>query len=524
MALLSALLVLGAIQFIKADQITPRYNSGCDLFLNNTRIYCYGGGYATTPSVNVVSNSDQYYIDVSVDFTVSNGQNNWVKVPSPANFVLEPSFSFVGVKIADNTYLMNGGVGTNDAKTYMKNQTTTWNVDTNQWASITNDSGIPQSYYSTGVFLPNNSVAFLGGISAIGAMDPTVNDIATLQIAQAISSSPPGSPLYGHTATLDKAGTSIYYIGGRNIIYDATKKVYNHPFVSMGSILVFHTETTTWETKNVGGSVIPEGRTSHSADLLSSSSKILIYGGATLDALGNRAPLSDYIYLYDIQANTYQQITINNSNQASGAGPLFCHTTVLRDNTLFIFFGIDQSLLGTSSFHALDVENYQWIANYQANAVLSPSGGDSGSGSSSSGNESQNASTNQSSPSLGSGAIAGIVVGVLASVAVVGLAAFLMYRRRNKRNENSTEHYPTYWDITKNDNATEIPPANFNTSERMPTNTLHKDDLDAPSVTGSITSPITEASTVVNDKLWPPDGSNDVQRLELVKPDIGHQI
>jgi hypothetical protein len=81
------------------------------------------------------------------------------------------------------------------------------------------------------------------------------------------SSSPPGSPLYGHTATLDKDGTSIYYIGGRNVIYDSTKKIYNHPFVSMGSILVFHTETTTWETKNVGGSVIPQSRTSHSATL-----------------------------------------------------------------------------------------------------------------------------------------------------------------------------------------------------------------------------------------------------------------
>jgi hypothetical protein len=39
----------------------------------------------------------------------------------------------------------------------------------------------------------------------------------------------------------------------------------------------------------------------------------------------DRAPINDYIYLYDIQGNTYQQITISNTNQASGAGPRFCH-------------------------------------------------------------------------------------------------------------------------------------------------------------------------------------------------------
>jgi hypothetical protein len=103
------------------------------------------------------------------------------------------------------------------------------------------------------------------------------------------------------------------------------------------------------------------------------------------------------------------------------------------------------------------------------------------------------------------------------------LASFFLYRRRRKQRDDSTEQYPTYWDITKADNASEMPPPNFNTSERMPTNTLHKDDLNAPSVTSIPTSPMTETSTVVNDKLWPPDGSTDVRRLELVKPDIGKQ-
>jgi hypothetical protein len=95
---------------------------------------------------------------------------------------------------------------------------------------------------------------------------------------------------------------------------------------------------------------------------------------------------------------------------------------------LFILFGIDQNLLGTSNFYVLDTENYQWISSYQANAELSSSDGDSSSNSSNgNGSENSPSSAKQSNPSLGSGVIAGIVVGVLAGVSIFYYTTYISY-------------------------------------------------------------------------------------------------
>lgn len=119
---------------------------GCQLLLNDTRIYCYSGGYAKTVNLDITPLPDHYYLDVSKDFTVSNTYNSWTRVVDPPNFVTEATFGYVSVKFSDTSVLLNGGTGNNDGKSYMKNQTVIYHADQNQWETISNTTSFPQRY------------------------------------------------------------------------------------------------------------------------------------------------------------------------------------------------------------------------------------------------------------------------------------------------------------------------------------------------------------------------------------------
>jgi hypothetical protein len=121
-------------------------NIGCQLLLNNTRIYCYSGGYAKTVNLDVTPLADHYYLDVSKDFVVANSYNLWTRVVDPPNFVTEATFGYVSVKLSDTSVLLNGGTGINDGKSFMKNQTVIYHADRNQWETIANTTSFPQRY------------------------------------------------------------------------------------------------------------------------------------------------------------------------------------------------------------------------------------------------------------------------------------------------------------------------------------------------------------------------------------------
>ena len=58
-------------------------------------------------------------------------------------------------------------------------------------------------------------------------------------------------------------GKNLYYIGGQTVTYNETAVITWDLMVSMKDILVFHVETSTWETKQATGADIPAGRLSH---------------------------------------------------------------------------------------------------------------------------------------------------------------------------------------------------------------------------------------------------------------------
>lgn len=153
--------------------------------------------------------------------------------------------------------------------------------------------------------------------------------------------------------------------------------------------------------------------------------------------------------MYNSKDNTFQTISIS-SNSATGAGARFGHSgikftlhkqlqywhlfiAVLRNNSLFILFGIDSTLLATSDFYVLNTDTYSWDATYYANGVsptidgtnnngtsIIGNGGNSGNsttgGSTSNDNQGKITDTKAGNNGLSGGAIAGIVVAIIAVV------------------------------------------------------------------------------------------------------------
>lgn len=112
--------------------------------MNETRIYCFSGGYAKVVNLESTSLADHFYLDVSKGFVVSHSYNLWIPVLDPPNFISEATSAYVSVKLSDTRVLINGGLGLNNGRDFMKNQTVIYHSDTNQWETVSNVSSIPQ--------------------------------------------------------------------------------------------------------------------------------------------------------------------------------------------------------------------------------------------------------------------------------------------------------------------------------------------------------------------------------------------
>jgi hypothetical protein len=94
------------------------------------------------------------------------------------------------------------------------------------------------------------------------------------------------------------------------------------------------------------------------------------------------------------------------------------YLAVLKNNSLFIMFGIDNTLLATNDFHVLNVQTYNWDTTYSVDSNASSNGNLSsdGAGNPSSNDQNSGGKSIGEPSGLSSGAIAGICVGVVAAV------------------------------------------------------------------------------------------------------------
>jgi hypothetical protein len=101
------------------------------------KIYCYGGGQYVSGGINYNKVlKDHLVLDLSRDFLLQDAQSAWIALPAPGNFTLEPNYSYGYTVLSPTSYLITSGSGYNDGKTYLKNKTTVYHADSNQWEAI----------------------------------------------------------------------------------------------------------------------------------------------------------------------------------------------------------------------------------------------------------------------------------------------------------------------------------------------------------------------------------------------------
>lgn len=87
--------------------------------------------------------NDMYYLDVSKDFTVQQGQSSWQSV-TPSGLSSPPNYMFGFVPIYDtNTIIMQGGVGYGNGTAFPQS-TMAYDTESNSWRFIPSDI-VPQT-------------------------------------------------------------------------------------------------------------------------------------------------------------------------------------------------------------------------------------------------------------------------------------------------------------------------------------------------------------------------------------------
>ncbi|KAI8144290.1 hypothetical protein BJV82DRAFT_81383 [Fennellomyces sp. T-0311] len=407
-----------------------RLGQGCVL-LSDT-IYCYGGAAYTSnldddDDERAPTFADHFALDVrSMSEVQDTSLENWRQL----NGDVGPNAFFAMAPLPDQSgYLMHGGWGRHDGRTYMRNQTMVFHVNTESWEMIpSSPTSIDLISQMPGVLGTNDTIWIWGGrIDELADSEdiPEPENIRSFHSQTLMSTRIPfprgAYPRVGHSAVLARDGQTVFYFGGMNAESEEREMDNDqdgYANATMSDILLFNTANQSWSRRTSVGDVVPSPRAFHTTTQIPDSDDILLYGGRRF---GTDLPVDDYVYKYNTQTNQWTQITLSQN----GAGPRWGHSAVLRDRSLFILFGANAQGASTSDFYMLDVDHLDWRGR---------SSGDDGSGT--------DAGTRGSSSSSGldGGAIAGIVIGCLAAAAITALIAIALYRRK-KRQQSLYEKY-----------------------------------------------------------------------------------
>ncbi|KAL7314378.1 hypothetical protein PS15m_005956 [Mucor circinelloides] len=373
---------------VHGASITPNYKSSCTLL--NSRIYCYSGGYVALGDVVVRRALDEHhYLDLTQNLVLDETTAKWVSIPDDTHYITEGALAGTATSISDYQYIEDGGYNGTPS---VRNVTRLFDAKTDLWTTIPNDNrSLPSAIYmGTAVSVPNqNRIYYWGGLSGQYPGYP-INSTTVLHIGRnfAWSICPGVLPLgtftrFGHTATLDKDGINIFYIGGRirtsdnstvidSINSNSTRVVPYYNLIPMNDILTYNTLDATWNLRQSPSAPTMSSRYMHTANLLPYSGKILIYGGATDD--GNEkhpSAVSDYLYLFD--SKTLEYTRVDDYEQSQGAGPRFGHSAILCNNTLFVLFGVNQKGLITNDVYFLSLTgSATWLKSFSLSSSSTP--------------------------------------------------------------------------------------------------------------------------------------------------------
>ncbi|KAL0088080.1 hypothetical protein F4703DRAFT_1915228 [Phycomyces blakesleeanus] len=401
----------------KVDAVIPAARSMQGCVLIKKEIYCYGGFGAALNAPYATSYTDHFALDVSNNFTVSASLTNWREIPATPGFALESVYSLrANPIIPQNSYVVNG-CG-KDYNNTLVNSTIVFNVNTQQWSSVT-DGLSGNTSDASSVSLNNGTIKMWGGVSLANISSPVRYWYKNFSWGQSWINIPSAAPSFiyprsGHVSTLSPDGSTIYYIGGiKYFKQTTTTNIYDQKNAPMSEILSFNTSTSTWSVSATLGDLTPSVRHSFTLNFVPNTNSIFMYGGESYAA--QTTIVNDYSWVIDLSTITWTQKTLPNS-----PGCLKGHSAISVNNYLFVLFGNDNSLTSQNSFHVLNFDTWEWTDSYGPNwDVLQSTPG----------------STNTGSKGLSTGAIVGIAVGAAAAV-IIALVVLFFLRRRNKKGKH----------------------------------------------------------------------------------------
>ncbi|GAN08295.1 Ser/Thr protein kinase [Mucor ambiguus] len=335
---------------------------------------------------------EHHYLDLTQNLVLDETTAKWVSIPDDTHYITEGALAGTATSISDYQYIEDGGYNGTPS---VRNVTRLFDSKTDLWITIPNDNRSVASaiYMGTAVSVPNQKrIYYWGGLSGQYPGYP-INSTTVLHIDRNFAWSicpgvlPSGTyTRFGHTATLDKDGINIFYIGGRirtsdnntGAVVDSTtntnsiRPVPYYNLIPMNDILTYNTLDATWNLRQSPSAPTMSSRYMHTANLLPYSGKILIYGGATDD--GNEkhpSAVSDYLYLFD--SKTLEYTRVDDYEQSQGAGPRFGHSAILCNNTLFVLFGVNQKGLITNDVYFLSLEgSATWLKSFSLFSSSAP--------------------------------------------------------------------------------------------------------------------------------------------------------
>ncbi|KAI9030818.1 hypothetical protein CLU79DRAFT_731643 [Phycomyces nitens] len=411
--LLYWLVLLVLVFNVKADPVipAPRSMQGCVLI--QKEIYCYGGFSASLNAPYATPYTDHFALNVSDAFSVTASLMNWRAIPPTPGFELENVYSMrANAIIPQNSYIVNG-CG-KDANSPLVNTTIIFNINTQQWSSVTDGLSGNISDASS-VSLNNGTIKMWGGARLDNSSTPVRNWYKNFSWGQSWINIPSAAPSYiypraGLVSVLSLDGTTIYYLGGiKYFKQSTTTNGYDQKFAPMSELLSFNTSASTWSVDPILGDVLPSVRHSFTLNTVPNTNTVFMYGGESYEP--STPIVDDYSWVLDLSSLTWSQKTLPNS-----PGCLRGHSAISVNNYLFVLFGNDNSLTSQNNFHVLNFGTWEWTDDYSPSWDLP-----------------QNKKGQAGSSGLSTGAIVGIAIGAAVAVIAALLVLFFLRRRKNKK-------------------------------------------------------------------------------------------
>ncbi|KAI8143697.1 hypothetical protein BJV82DRAFT_712826 [Fennellomyces sp. T-0311] len=239
-------------------------------------------------------------------------------------------------------------------------------LDTLAWAPLQkkNESGPLERYWHSAVACQEKAYLF-GGMNITGPLD---NDYFWIYHFltdrwESIALTPSYvTPRCGHTASMLSDGNMVLLGGYRCVGNYTSNAAMNKSLFPLDHAAVFDTITAEWRNQSLGGNIIPDARTYHSA-VTTQDNWIIICGGQD----GNAQPYHNYISsLGDKQAMTAVLDTSRWSwmiPDASINQPFprsFAAASLINDTQMAFGFGINHQTI-YDGLYVFDSKNGKWL-------------------------------------------------------------------------------------------------------------------------------------------------------------------